>query len=492
MIWTIILVAICIYVTKKILAIDAPNSLDVVPGPPRYPIVGNGIVFFGTTPEQIFNLARKFHKEFGDRFLIKVLNRRILHISHPDDVEIVLSHSKNIKKSKPYKFLEPWLGTGLLLSTGNKWRLRRKILTPAFHFNILKNFSTIIEEKCRELVSSFKLDTEVVDLMPVVSNFTLHTICETAMGTQLDVDKSKASVQYKNAIFKIGGLLLDRLTRLWLHPKFIFFLSSRGKVFKNYLETVHAFANNVILERKTRMKKEGGVAAAIEGVSGLKRLAMLDLLLAAEEKGEIDLEGIREEVNTFMFEGHDTTAMAITFGLMILAKHKDIQEKIYQECQKIFGGSDRAPTMDDFSSMVYTKAVIKEILRLYPSVPFIAREITEDFMMGDLFIKAGSEVAIHIYDIHRRADMFPDPEAFKPERFLDNDENRHPFAYIPFSAGPRNCIGQRFAMQEMICVLSEIVRVFFLESTEEHPKMLSDLVLRPTGPVRVKFVRRIK
>lgn len=133
----------------------------------------------------------------------------------------------------------------------------------------------------------------------------MNKITETAMGTQLDVDKSKASIQYKNAILKIGGSLLDRLTRIWLHPKWIFALSARGKIFKDYLATVHSFANTVILERKNKMQGDNGVtAAAIEGqVTGAKkRLAMLDLLLAAEEKGEIDLEGIKDEVNTFMFE----------------------------------------------------------------------------------------------------------------------------------------------------------------------------------------------
>lgn len=126
------------------------------------------------------------------------------------------------------------------------------------------------------------------------------------MGTQLDTDKSEASFQYKKAILKIGNVLVKRLTTVWLHSNLIFSLSSAGKIFNDYIEIVQSFADNVIKERRKTIKEEGGdmTAAVLDGeiYGGRKRLAMLDLLLAAEAKGEIDLEGIKEEVNTFMFE----------------------------------------------------------------------------------------------------------------------------------------------------------------------------------------------
>ncbi|GBP84555.1 Cytochrome P450 4V2 [Eumeta japonica] len=145
--------------------------------------------------EEMFVRIRQLIKEHGDRFLVKIFNRRILHLHHPDDVEIVLSHSRNIRKSKPYRFLEPWLGQGLLVSYGSKWHRRRKILTPTFHFNILKHFSAIIEGKTKNLISTLKSMQErerdegltdegrggkkgtVVEVMPLISTFTLHTIC---------------------------------------------------------------------------------------------------------------------------------------------------------------------------------------------------------------------------------------------------------------------------------------------------------------------------
>ncbi|KAG6452051.1 cytochrome P450 4C1 [Manduca sexta] len=492
MLWPVLLAALLGFFIWKLVVDDKESPLDKLPGPPRKPIIGASLEFLrmDTSAGDLFLKMRCYAKEYGDRYVVKVFKRRILHVYGVKDVEVVLAHSRNITKSKPYTFLQPWLGTGLLLSAGSKWHRRRKILTPAFHFNILKYFCEVIKEKSRDLVERLKKMTgEDVELMPVVSDFTLYTICETAMGTQLDSDKSAAVVKYKNAILQIGDLLLSRLTKVYLHKEFIFRNLPIGRQFEKCLDVVHSFANGVIMDRKkNRVIKN---TEDEDALGRKKRLAMLDLLLEAEAGGEIDLEGIQEEVNTFMFEGHDTTAMALTFGLMLLADDERVQKCIYEELQGIFGDSDRQPTMAELAEMKYLEAVIKETLRLYPSVPFIAREITETFKLDDLEVPKGSEVAVHIYDLHRREDLYSEPLVFRPERFLDG-ELKHPYGFVPFSAGPRNCIGQRFAMIEMKCVLSEICRSFTLQAREKgwRPKLMADMVLRPAEPIYVKFIKR--
>nr|WKF18920.1 cytochrome P450 [Tuta absoluta] len=489
MLWAIFLSILVIIIIWMIIN-DRDDNLDKLPGPKKHLLIGNVLEYMLVPREHLFKITRSFAKQYGDRYLLKILGRRILQTYNPNDVEVVLSHTKNISKSKPYSFLQPWLGTGLLLSTGSKWHSRRKILTPTFHFNILKSFATVIEEKSLNLVKELKESQgQEVEVFSMISNATLYAICETAMGTQLDQDKSADTVEYKQAILQIGGLLLGRLTRVWLHSDIVFKNSAMGKQFEKVSEKVRTFADNVILERKRRRNEEGGLIETEDGIGQKKRMAMLDLLLEAESKGEIDLDGIREEVNTFMFEGHDTTATALTFGLMLIADDEEVQNKIYDEIQNTLG--DRQPTMTDLAELKYLEAVIKEILRLYPSVPFIAREITEDFMMGDVFVRKGTEIGIHIYDLHRRPDQFPDPEAFIPERFLQG-VHRHPYAYVPFSAGSRNCIGQRFAMMEMKSMLCEVCRNFRLQPKTRgfRPQMVSDMVLRSAEPIYVKFIPR--
>ncbi|KAJ0175320.1 hypothetical protein K1T71_009461 [Dendrolimus kikuchii] len=495
MFWTAVLVAVICYVLRRLFFEAETHPLDHLPGPPRLPIIGTTLKFVNASPDDLFKGLREYAQTYKDRYLIKIFKRRILHLTNAKDIEIILSHSKNIMKNRPYRFMESWLGTGLLLSTGAKWHARRKILTPTFHFNILKNFVLVMEEKSRRMVETLKeTDGQEVNLIPIVSDYTLHTICETAMGTQLDSNKTTAKVEYKRAILEIGHLLFTRLTKVWLHNEYIFKKFPLGKQYAACLHKVHSFADSVINERKIerdRAQKFPEISSEDKEIGTKKRMAMLDLLLDAEDKGAITLEGIREEVNTFMFEGHDTTAMAITFSLMLLADHQEVQDRIYEEMQQIFGDTDRSPSMADLTEMKYLEAVIKETLRLYPSVPFISRQITEDVVLDDLLVPKGAEVAVHIYDLHRREELFPEPEVFRPERFFSN-EIRHPYAFVPFSAGPRNCIGQKFAMLEMKCLLSEIIRNFTLKPRNKgaRPTFLADMLLRPAEPIYIHFIKR--
>ena len=167
---------------------------------------------------------------------------------------------------------------------------------------------------------------------------------------------------------------------------------------------------------------------------------MLDTLLVAEAKGQIDAEGIREEVDTFMFEGHDTTATGLLFIFFLLGQHKDVQQRVYEEIKSLVDASGGEPlSTADFNSMNYTDRVIRESMRLYPPVPFISRDLTEDVQLASGHtVPKGTQCHLHIYDLHRDPEQFPDPEVFDPDRFLPEEcEKRHPFAYIPFSAGRR-------------------------------------------------------
>lgn len=176
-----------------------------------------------------------------------------------------------------------------------------------------------------------------------------------------------------------------------------------------------------------------------------------------------------------------------------LGSYPDVQEKVMSELNEIFGDSDREATYDDLQRMKYMEQVIKETMRLYPSVPGFTRKLDMNVQIKNYTIPAGTCVDIIPYVIHRNPKIFPNPEEFNPDHFLpERIQGRHPFAYIPFSAGPRNCIGQRFALLEEKAVLSTVLRKFKLESMErrEDIDLMFQLILKPKHGLRIKITPR--
>ncbi|CAH2108029.1 unnamed protein product [Euphydryas editha] len=423
------------------------------------------------------------------------MNVRMVNVSNPDVIEKLLSTSLGNYKEHPYNYVKNWLNQGLILSNDKKWFQRRKMLTKAFHFNILrKYFVTFVEESDHFLKRVQKeAGKEKTDLFSLMNSTTLRIMCETTMGVTND-DITSLVGPYLSSLEVIGDCFTKRLGRVWLNPEPIYQLTNLAKKEKMAVENLHSLTNAIIKRRRDYLtEKNFNHFDNDEFFESKDKLAMLDLLLKNEKAGLLDNQGIREEVDTFMFAGHDTTAIAMTFMMMALANEPEIQDKIYDEICQVLGDSDRSPTTDDLSEMKYLECCMKESLRLYPSVPLIARHLREEIVLGDYTVPADTSAFIFIYDMHRRPDVFPYPERFIPERFLpENCANRHPYAYIPFSAGPRNCIGKKFAMLEMKTMMCKLLRRFRLEPITKPEDIVykADMVLRSIHPIYVKFCAR--
>ncbi|KDR12227.1 cytochrome P450 4C1-like isoform X2 [Zootermopsis nevadensis] len=469
--------------------------IEKLPGPFAFPMFGTALPFILASRNKRMKLLEDRVNQYQPIYRAWIGSTPTINITRPEHAEAVLNSIRHLDKPFAYKFLRPWLGTGLLTSSGQKWHTHRKMITPTFHFKILDNFVEVFSEKSKILVT--KLQKEVgsqgFDVYPYITRCALDIICETAMGTPVYAQEDLDS-PYVSAIYDLSEVTIFRMIRPWLHPDFLFRLSSAGKKYNERLTLLHSFTNKVIKEKKSlyatksQRTEDKGVSEDDE-IGRKERVAFLDMLLDVSEGGrKLTDEEIREEVDTFMFEGHDTTSAGMCWALYMLGLHPDVQEKAYQEQKSIFQGSDRSPTMKDLNEMKYLERVIKETLRLYPSVPGIGRVLNEDVKMGEFIVPAGSTVHLHIYFLHRNPDQFPDPEKFDPDNFLpERTSKRHSYAYIPFSAGPRNCIGQKFALLEEKTVLSYILRHYKLRSLDkrEDVALLSELVLRPENGVRL-------
>ncbi|RZC39472.1 p450 domain containing protein, partial [Asbolus verrucosus] len=452
--------------------------INKIPGPKGVPIFGN-FGDYNIPLEKLFRDDRERNLKYFPIYKQWILHVGAVSLLKPEDLEIVLSSTKHIKKSRIYDIFYMWLGTGLLTSYGEKWRMRRKMLTPGFHFNILQGFIDIFNQETENLVKSLQkhIHEPFIDVVSPITDFTLKSMSETSMGISLNLENG-SNKSYKKALLEFSQIAIYRMTRPWLYNDNIFRFSWKSLAAYKHVKILHNFTQNVINERKKSFR-----TATESSYSSKKRQAMLDRLLTAKEEGlNIDDDGIREEVDTFMFEGHDTTSIAITFILLTLANHKEVQEEIRQEIIDIMGDSDQPPTYSNLQELAYTERCIKECLRLYPSVAFIARDAMEDIhTTSGYVIPKGAMIHIHIFDLHRNPTLYPDPEKFDPDRFLpENIQKRHPFAYIPFSAGPRNCIGQKFAMLELKAVLCGILRNFVLEPVDKPEDIVftTDIVLR--------------
>ncbi|KAK3599085.1 hypothetical protein CHS0354_024413 [Potamilus streckersoni] len=418
----------------------------------------------------------------------------LITVHHPDTVKIILRSSEP-KGEQVYNFVRPWLGDGLLVSSGEKWARNRRLLTPAFHFDILKPYMAIYN-RCADVlldkISQFTRNgvSQYWELCSEISLFTLDVILQCAFSCDIDCQRAGSNHSYVCAVREMNQLITDRFYKFWVHRDFLYFLTPDGRRFKKHSEFVHKVAEDIISKRRKELENK-----KTEQTGSKKCLDFLDILLTARDEngqGLSQLE-IRNEVDTFLFEGHDTTASALSWTLFSLAEHPDIQHKVQAEIDEVLAGRDSDDILwEDLQNLKYTTMCVKEGLRLHTPVPFIQRQLTQNLIIDNKTVPKGSLVCILLYNVHHNPSVWPDSLRFIPERFSpENVENRDPFAFVPFSAGPRNCIGQNFAMHEMKLLIARILRRFCLELDPNHKAEKEEqVVMKAKNGIRVRAIPR--
>ncbi|XP_070846660.1 cytochrome P450 4V8 [Chaetodon trifascialis] len=493
-----IFIAVLGYITWKLLSDYLSKWFQMKPIPGRE---GTHLFFgdslqFKTESGEFFKQLQELTSGFRDAPLLKLWIGTIpcVILYHAETVETILTNPIHIQKAFVYNFLHPWLGTGLLTSTGPKWRQRRKMLTPTFHFSILNDFLEVMNEQAQILVE--KLETQAgkgsFNCFSYVTLCALDIICETAMGKKVYA-QSNSDSEYVKSVYKMSDIISRRQRTPWFWPEFAYKWFGEGRMHDKNLKILHAFTYKVIRERAQRISSTKPDSDSDQATK--KRQALLDMLLnTTDEDGKsMSHQDIQEEVDTFMFEGHDTTAASMNWILHLLGSHPKAHSKVQQELQEVFGTSDRPFTAEDVKKLKYLECVIKEALRLYPSVPFFARSLGEECHINGFKVPKGADAIIVTYALHRDPRYFPDPEEFRPERFLpENSVGRPAYAYIPFSAGLRNCIGQRFALMEEKVVVGTVLRKFNVEAcqTREDLRPLGELVMRPEKGIWIKLEKK--
>ncbi|XP_017773173.1 PREDICTED: cytochrome P450 4d2-like [Nicrophorus vespilloides] len=458
-----------------------------------YPEAKNTLPFLGNilenlTPTDIIPNLLKYRKECGKSFKL-ILGPFATYVMTTDAnfIEFILTSPKLIEKSWDYEFMRNWLGNGLISAPGNIWAKHRKLITPAFHFKILEKMVEQLNSNSSILIKKLSnhVDTEI-DIYPFVTLSTLDIICETSMGISFNAQEDNNS-KFVVATRQILQIIENRIYSAIKQSNLLYKFTLDYWREKSVVKYLHKITNNIISERREEFKNKAETNPDVDDIGIKKRNFFLDLLL---EFG-LSNDEIRDEVNTVMFAGHDTTASAISFTLYLLSNNLDVQNKLYEEIASILG-SDIEPTYNQFQEMKYLKNVIKESLRLYPPVMMFARDVYEDVYYNDKLIPKGARVGVFVYGLHRESEHYKNPESFIPERFELKEENRRSaFSFVPFSAGQRNCIGQRFAMLSMKSAICKIVRNFeILPVSHKKPLISYEVILKSSNGIYIKLRKR--
>ncbi|XP_065886152.1 cytochrome P450 4F12-like [Dysidea avara] len=359
-------------------------------------------------------------------------------------------------------------GDNTALTSGTKWRKHRKLLSPAFHSNTIKQYLPVFDEvshKLLEVWSGLADSGESVEIMKFTNSLTFDVMLRCMCSINSNCLEDKDGSAYHILLRELANLVMERICTPHYALDWMYYFTASGRKFSHYCNLAHEYSEKVIVQRREELLKDD------------------------DGKGLTDRE-IREEVDASMFGGHDTTASALGYTLYCLAMHKKHQELCRKEIREMLVGRDTdAITWEDVSKLSYITMCIKESLRLYPPVPVASRLLANDCEMDGCRIPKGAMVFIGIHTVHHDPLVWDDPKKFDPLRFTtENSKKMDPFAFLPFSAGTRNCMGQQFAMVQMKVAVAHIVNKFLLKMDTTHVvKPCLHLVLKSETGIKLKL-----
>ncbi|KAG5875109.1 hypothetical protein JTB14_018587 [Gonioctena quinquepunctata] len=418
-------------------------------------------------------------------------------VSEPKYFQIILPVC--LTKDPKYEIAKVIIGEGLLLAPDEKWKRNRKLLAPTFQQKILDRFVGIFSRKNEILLEQLKQYSGKgeFDVYPAISRCTLDTICATTMGVEVNAQTTDAA--YPKWVERMLSILLLKAVFTSGHIAPLFNLLPLGRECVEIAEKMHDFSGKIVKQKKIafeeKMRKRRIAPDEDSDEESTKKKIFLDYLLEIvhEEKTDFTEKQLRHEVDAFMIAGTDLTATTNGFTMLMLGIHQDMQDKMYDEIMGVLG-PDRDIEPSDLPQLKYTERFIKETLRFFPTVPFLLRAIVEDIDVGDRVLVAGTSVAFCVPKVHMNEEYWPNPTKFDPDRFLPEEaEKRHPCAYLPFSYGPRNCIGLKYALMVMQSLIATVVRKYRISTPHQNIEDIElkfNLLLKPKNGFKISLQLR--
>ncbi|XP_049880753.1 cytochrome P450 4C1-like [Pectinophora gossypiella] len=410
-------------------------------------------------------------------------------LTDPEDCQYIASTL--MEKDVVYEVAKPWLGQGLVTASSHVWRRHRKLVNPAFSQPVLDGYLSVFNEQSRRLVQALaaKSDTGCFDHAHYMDATALDVICLTAMGFD-DKDDVLQNSTYNTAVNKIHNTFVLRIQSTWMQNEFLYYWTALKKRQDRLIEVLHSTSNTMIQRRKSVLMSNENLEKPPQKIEKRFR-SFLDILIESSADGSLSDTEIREEVDTMVSAGFETSATLLTFALVVIGSYPEVQEKMYQELEEVFEGSDRDVHKYDLPKLVYMDAVLKETMRLYPVIPIIARYVDRDIQIKNYTLKAGTSCFLHIYGVHRHPVWGPDAHEFRPERWLCTDDlSKSANTFASFGLGKRACIGQKFALTSAKTTLSYILRNYKITGDHTNMTLRMDIILKPVSGHHISIERR--
>lgn len=413
-------------------------------------------------------------RSFGDVVRMRFLYLTAYFLYHPDDIEYVVStNAKNFIKSRTLRspLFQRLVGNGLLTSEHDEWKRQRRLAQPAFHRNRISSYGEVMVDYANRITSAWK-ENEARDIHRDMMRLTLEIVVKTLFNADVSADADKVG----RVLAQIVKPFASQATLKWIMDNRLPTATHRS--FNREAAEIDAIVYRLIAERRE---------------SGTDQGDLLSMLLQAhdEDGSQMSDKQLRDEVMTLFLAGHETTALTLSWAWYLLAKDPATERAFHAELDAVLG--DRLPTMADLPQLKYCEMIAKESMRLYPPAFGLGREAITECEIGGFRMPKGTQVFMFQWVTHRDARYFSEPNEFRPERWTEEFSNSLPkYAYFPFGGGPRFCIGNSFAMMEIILVLATIGQKFRLKLVPDHEvTLLPAMSLRPRDGIRMTVARRV-
>jgi cytochrome P450 len=451
-------------------AAPAAKYPGLPPGPKGAPLLGLALQVLRDPLGTLVRVAR----EYGDIVCIPVFRHYRILLNHPDFIEqvCIVQHAKFHKSTLTKDVTQRLLGQGLLISEGDFWRRQRRLAQPAFHKTRIAGYGATMVECAQTHMSGWQ-GGGVREITQEMMAMTLDIAVRTLFGTTLSVKAEEVGTSLgflmRYSMRKARSPI--KIPESWPTPK-----NRRADRETQFLDSL---VYGIIKERQA------------EGAGHPHNDLLAMLMSAMDEDGtQMTPKQLRDETMTLFLAGHETTALTLSWTWYALSENPAVETRLHEELQRVLGG--RAPVVADLEQLPYMRAVINEVLRLYPAAYILARTSIAPCTIGGYDFPVDTTFIMSQWVTHRDARHFVEPEAFRPERWMDGLENRLPAgAYFPFGDGPRRCIGQGFALLELGMVIATVAQRFRFRLVPGHRVVPDPLVtLRAKYGIRMTVEER--